>query len=62
MALTKIIASQKLRLCWECYVIIPREIKVLEEIMRSDKRIKFMQITTLINQKGRGLKNAMPNK
>ncbi|MBA7497885.1 hypothetical protein ES704_00619 [subsurface metagenome] len=39
MALTKIIASQKLFLCWECYVIIPKEIKVLEEIMRSDKRL-----------------------
>jgi len=39
MALTKIIASQKLLLCWECYVMIPKEIKVLEEIMRSDKRV-----------------------
>jgi len=39
-ALTQIFASQKLLLCWERYVIVPKEKrKVLEEIMRSDKRI-----------------------
>jgi hypothetical protein len=40
MALNKISTLQKLLLCWECYMIIPKEKrKVLEEIMRPDKRV-----------------------
>ena len=48
-------AYGELLLSANCYAIVSKEKrKVLEGIMRSDKRIKSMQITTLINQKGRG--------
>jgi hypothetical protein len=36
----------------------PQKKKVLEGIMRSDKKIKFMRVIALINQKGRGGKAA----